>query len=499
MDTPNEIILQILKLLEKSDLKSVRLVSKTWTAFAAELLFDQVYVSAHSENLEVFSAITQHPLLSQYIKTLRYDAVDFISTWGKGHYLAHLWLQSKFHFRHNPVSSTEPPTLDPEINTWVKLVTANHAQSVNNCSKHPWKKCKNYDFICDGYRKYQRCAALQRAQFSNGVFLETLVGGLQKLRNLSCVIVGDRWSLPQRVLNDPKGLFLKIPTGSPLARDWNIFHTCPKEWDFKTEQYDESMLIRGATDGADHYWTITGALIRSQRSIKTFKVGDDFSSGVPPYVFDRSRVGSLSFPGLEIVAFSGLQVLKLRIAAYGRQKTPESHPSMEGLRFLLGSMHHLRLLDLDFPEYHEDEPACYSYNQVFPQDGRWSQLTSLSLCSFASSAVDFLTLITRRAPKLSHLKLGTIDLLSETWEGVFECMMQSRHLMSCELNHETQFWHRGATGFFFRKHAPESFDIEVYVEDGGRHPCLRSDEPDSAAQNYITEDLKPFCKVLRAD
>ena len=70
MDIPNKIILQIFQLLEKSDLKSARLVKKTWTVVAAKLLFDQVYVSPHSENLEVFTAIAQHPLLSQCIKTL---------------------------------------------------------------------------------------------------------------------------------------------------------------------------------------------------------------------------------------------------------------------------------------------------------------------------------------------------------------------------------------------------------------------------------------------
>lgn len=69
--------------------------------------------------------------------------------------------------------------------------------------------------------------------------------------------------------------------------------------------------------------------------------------------------------------------------------------------------------------------------------------------------------------------------------------------MRIEIVHESQFWHRGATGFFWRKDAPDSFDIEAYVENGGRHPCLRSDEPDSAAQKYITEGLKPFCEVLR--
>lgn len=498
MDIPNEIVLEILKLLQKCDLKSARLVSKTWTQFATELLFDQVYVSAHPENLDVFNAIAQHPLLSQCIKTLRYDAVDFVGTWNKSQYFLHLWHQTIRHFPPLFGSSKENLTSNPEINTWVELVTAKVGylytdQSANESFIQVWQKCKDYDFIFHGFEKYRRYSALQRAQFTNGVFVETLVAGLQKLRNLSCVIVSNKWSF-----DDHKNLLLKRPTGSPLSRGWNIFHTCPQSWEFRPPRDNpSSRLLRGATSGAGHYWAITAALLRSQRRIQTFKVGDEFSHGVPPYVFDRSRLESPSFHGLDIVALSGLQVLKLCIAAYGNEKTPKSYPNLEGLRFLLGSMHHLRVLNLDLPEYPRDEPACYSYSQVFPRDGQWSQLTSLSLYSFASGATDLLTLVTRKTPKLSHLKLGTINLLSGTWEGVFECMMRSRHLTEINIVHETQFWHRGATGFFFHKHAPNSFDMELYVECGGRHPCLRSDEPDSAAQKYITEDLQPFCEVFR--
>lgn len=94
MDLPNEIFLHILKSLEKCDLKSARLVSKTWTAFAAEFLFDQVYVSVHPENLEVFEAITQHALLSKCVKTLIYDAVDFVENYTKDQYIRGLWTQT---------------------------------------------------------------------------------------------------------------------------------------------------------------------------------------------------------------------------------------------------------------------------------------------------------------------------------------------------------------------------------------------------------------------
>lgn len=505
MDIPNEIILEILKFLPKCDLKSARLLSWTWNHFATELLFDQVYVSAHPDNLKVFNAIAQNPRLSRCIKTLRYDAVDFVSTWSKSQYFFYLWRQTYDDFHHLSGSSMEKLTSDPEINAWVKLATVEAGflyagQPSHECFKQIWEKCNDYDFIFHGFKKYRRYSTNQRAQYTNGAFLENVVAGLQKLRRLSCVIVGDRWSNPEvcplNSFDDSKGLLLRRMTGSPLSRGWNMFHTRPQSWEFRPQRDNpRSEILRGATNGAGHYWFITAALLRSQRTIQTFKVGDDLSNGVPPYVFDRSQMETPSSYSFDIVAFSGLQVLKLSIAAYGGERTPELFPNIEGLRFLLGSMHRLRVLNLNLPKYPEGEPACYSYNQVFPRDGRWSQLTSLSLSSFESSATDLLTLVTRKTPKLSQLELGTINLLTGTWEGVFECMMRSRHLTKFDIVPETQFWHCKATRIFPHEHAPGT--IEEYVEYGGRHPYLRSDEPDSAAQKYITEDLKPFCEVRR--
>ncbi len=247
MDIPNEIILQILKSLEKSDLKSARLVSKTWSAFAAELLFDQVYVSVHPDNLEVFKAITQHALLSKCVKTLRYDAVDFIERFSGYHYVWDLWCQTRLNLRIDlRPESMEAPSSDPEINAWINLVLAHHVEALNN--PDIWRPHQGYKFIDSGYHKYQSYAALQHAQFKDGSFVEILVAGLQKLQNLSCVIVDDRWPFPQEVLDDPKKLSLRRPTGSPLARNWSMFHTYPHEWEWKPQDY-RSSLVYGATDG----------------------------------------------------------------------------------------------------------------------------------------------------------------------------------------------------------------------------------------------------------
>ena len=205
---------------------------------------------------------------------------------------------------------------------------------------------------------------------------------------------------------------------------------------------------------------------------------------------------SFSFHGLDVAAFSGLKKLDLSIAAYGGEKTPVLFPNMDGLRLLLCSMPRLEVLSLELPGDDADKPALYAFNQVFPQQGQWSQLTTLSLRALASSATDFLTLLVCRMPSLTKLELRDVELLTSSWEGVIECMKQSMHLRRFEIDSRAELWHREGIIFYgYPYDSAHRHKIEEYVRKGGRHPCLRPEEPDSAAQNYVTEDLKCFCKA----
>lgn len=472
----------------KCDLKSVRLVSKTWAAFATEFLFDQVYVSAHPENLEVFNAITQHTLLSKCVKTLIYDAVDFVENYTKNPYILDLQSQTDIYLPADlPRESYESSELG--VKAWTELLKSYPPHIRDPIFDEVVWGFKDFEFIEHGYQKYQRYAALQRAQSDNDPFVESLVKGLQKLENLSCVVMQDRWPRPRQSSNDPKRLSLRRPTGSPMARNWNLLHTEPKGW----ESMLEDNVTHGATNGADYYWATTCALIRSQRRIQTFEVG---YPGVPAYCFDRTQVKSISFYGLDVAAFSGLKKLKLCIAFFNAAgETSESFPDFDGLRFLLGSMPHLEVLHLNLPAEDVDKPDFCAFNQVFPQQGHWSKLTTLSLFCFASSATDFLTLLIHRMPNLTNLELEEVELLTGSWEAVIECMMQSMHLLRFEIFAYAHLWHCGDTDLLRLDAVALCRKIEEYVKKGGRHPCLGPEEPDFAAQRYITEDLKCFCEA----
>ena len=492
MDLSNEIILQILKSLGKSDLKSARLVSKTWSVSAAEFLFHRAYVSVHPENLEVFNAITQHPLLSKCVKTLKYDMVEFIDLDTEEDYFQLLWSQTKAHLPNDvPKRSERNVISDPEIDTWVNLVASAPIEfNVNRpCELYRFirRVCKNYRFIDCGYQKYRRAAALQRAFLNNGDFFEELIRGLQKLSSLIHVKMDDHWDLPWAWLHDPSKLLLKRPTGSPLARNWNSSHLCPQR-NWVPHGLDEASQKRHV---ASHYWTIICALIRSQKSIQTFATGG--TCDISLFCFDKSQVGLYS---LDIVAFSGLKTLKLRIT-YDDKNTLIPYASMDGLRSLLGSMHHLESLTLSLPDNRPNQ-LLYSCEDIFPPQGRWSHLTSLHLDNFASSATDFLTLLTRAMPNLKDLHLSTIELLSGTWEGVLECMMQLMHLSLLLIYPDTEFLHCGGDKFLDEQESFIRDEIENYVVYGGRHPCLRPNQSKSAAKEYVTEELRQFYKTSQS-
>ena len=501
MDLPNEIILHILKLLEKSDLKSARLISKTWSAFAAEFLFNRAYVSAHPKNLGVFNAITQHPLLSKCVKQLRYDTVDFIDIKTEEDYFRYLWLQTGNHLAFSIFKRSQKDLIpDPDINTWLELVAnADSGFDVRRPSefyRFIRRVCKNNGFIDCGYQKFHWVANFQRAHLNSGDFFDDLARGLQKLSNLTLVKMDDQCLFSEAILDDPDKLFLKSPTGSPMARDWNLFHLRPRPWQWGPQDH---LTVNGAsqgTHGSNHYWMIICALIRSQRSIQAFATGG--VSEIPPWVFNKSHMKTLGFYGLDIVALSGLKTLKLRIASCDNEDTSKRFPSIDGLRSLLGSMHHLESLCLDFDADTERKPMFYNYDQVFPPEGQWSQLTSLKLVNFSSSATNFLTLLTRATPNLKELMLDGIELLSGTWEGVLECMMQSMHLSNFLLDEGTELWHCGGDKFLGLDEFSFPEEIENYVVNGGRHPSLLSNQPDCATEEYITEDLRQFYKPSRS-
>lgn len=462
MHIPNELVVAILESVGSQDLKSARLVCKTWCSYASGFLFDKIYVAPNRVDLEVFNAITQDPILSKCVRQLVYEGSEFVSDLTKRSYVDCLWSQTALMFDASKRSLDSP---DPQINDWIYDVARSRTEE--------FAKWRNHSLIEDGYREYQAHSIYQQRALQSGDFLESLVQGLSRLDCLESVTLEGGWPPAVR-----KSLY-KHRHGTPLARRWNPFHCCPHRWYWEPEGNDSEELV----DGMRHYWIITAALVRAQRHINDFAIGRDhqpYETEISPEIFERKDPMRPNALGLDIAAFSGLERLHLRIATCEDRSVPEYCDNIEGLPRLLGSMHSLRRLDLYFSYLPKDEDylSLYRYDQVFPQEMAWNNLVEMALYNFASSATDLLRLLLIQMPNLKRIRLGVTQLLEGCWESVIECLKQYSQFTSFEVDDDDYYtlYHYG-TEF----HDCRNIKISEYVVHGGRHPCLPDGQLSSEA------------------
>ena len=443
MDLPSEIVLVILKPLARPDLKSARLVSKNWSLCAAGFLFDVIYISPSKEDVDVFKAITQHPVLSGCPRHLEYDGAEFLTSYSKDEFA----IEIRDQLEHS----------DARI---IETVLANEFgyESVE-------------EIIDNGYRKYQDLANYQQDILQSGEFVEILARGLQNLVGLASVTLAPNWPVTHHRMDGH---------GSPLARNWSTFYPSPCGGSFT---YDKNGLNH--PDGARHYLIISSALARARKQVRIFKIGKAMSwtGGVPPYVFDRSDHSST---GRAITAFSGLEHFDMTLASYADYETPTLFENVDGLRLLLDSMNLLKFLSLRLSCDYEPDPTLYRYENVFSAAKFWGRLTTLKLEFMSTTATDLLLLLVFQMPQMRHLKLGGIQLLEGTWHGVIEGLKQSNRLASFEIPYNNKLVHR--SGIIFMHYDSGFLDpVREYIMHGGQHPCIPPNKPNHAAQIYMVD------------
>lgn len=84
---PPEIWIVVFQYLSKSDLKTIRLISRTWSDFSSKYLFDTVYVSSFQIDYDNLATISQHPRFPKFVRYLRFDGSQFTDCLTKQGYL----------------------------------------------------------------------------------------------------------------------------------------------------------------------------------------------------------------------------------------------------------------------------------------------------------------------------------------------------------------------------------------------------------------------------
>ena len=130
----------------------------------------------------------------------------------------------------------------------------------------------------------------------------------------------------------------------------------------------------------------------------------------------------------------------------------------------------------------------------------WSCLTDFTLSGATFEGWDFLMFISMNMQKLRHLKIHDMELMSWSWDGVFESLnLVPRELRSISLprearhlrHHNGQPYPRDPDGTWDdidedEKEIRRFFEaMEHYVIHGGRHPSLPLGAPSSRSAQYL--------------
>lgn len=490
---PPELKVAVLTQLEKRDLKTIRLVSKEWSAVATKLLFDRVYVSCRRQDMEVFRDITSHPVISTCVRELVHDVSLFQRYMSFKDYVDRISLDvrsmKKFSRSDAPLDSA-----DAQMNEFYR-----YCERRSIISERLYNRDRKDTFLVEGHQKYRDLSAFEWRYSESGGFVDDLCRGLASLENLRSVVHSR--SFWDYALYDNH--FFKMPnpknlhgtsSGSPLGRVWNPFHLRPEGWRRLSDWED------GRSQISARFHMLTRAICATGKKISSLQISDSPNEGGLP--LSTLTTPSLTCSDLRhlLTAYSGLRSPDLMTAYTGLRSLdvlitsdePDHGHAFTVLSELMDQACGLRGLSLHFQKSNS-RPLLgkFRYDEVFPGLSRWPELTELSLSGLAIGGRDLMLLLIGHA-RLRRLVLWDIDLLDGTWEAVVEGMRRLPRLT--ELTLQNALTHCG--GAVFRPDSDGYTDrvllgrIESYIAIGGRHPCLTPEEDSYTATRWY-DDMMP--------
>ena len=478
MRLPNELILDILQHQSKADLKSARLVSKAWSACASKYLFTKLFISAHQLDLQVFTAIAQDSVLSQYVQELQYDSVDFTPEITITEYFKILWYQTynAAYFR-----DCDFKDMDPEISVFVSL-SKDFLKGEPEILAKAQKQCIDFAFVQEGYRRWMDQAAFAKRCSEQNTLLKLLIAGLTKFSQLQIVELRD--TVPCRRKPGYRG--------SPLTRSWRLFDAHPGC------RRSDSDPIRKQAIISNNFWTLTYALSEAGKTgIRSLSIGNP--------LYPSAFLTNLKQPthvDCGFAAYHGLEYLQLSFAEVSSRAGVELLDNLHDLQRLLectAALKHLRLHSAR--DYIKGPVEFLRYEMVFPKDGYWPQLTTLTMGGLAIGTSDLITLLITKMPSLRCLVFGNIILLDGQWEGIFEYLRVANHLSCLNVTPNGQLLHRQNQVYlspefsnFVRNPPIGNYIVNWWHNPTLKHPDLSQDQPAQCSLDYLP-DVFRLCEM----
>lgn len=415
-DLPNEISLLIFLRLHKEDLKSVRLVCKLWSILPLGLLFNRIYISPHSVNVQVFNSIAAHPHISRCITKLIYDICDFQADLSRHDYFNALCLQLYRRCSHLPESGYEFWTPDEQLDEILQYARKKHGLPPRHNDRSSNALC-HYRVVDRGHRADLDSARQQQEFHNGGELLAHLCLGLNKFPALDAVVLGGTWEgfCTDRQFDHTKP-FPIHKCGSVLARTWNPLFLEPR---------DTGRRAYGHVD----FFTVIRALSLSQKKVSSFRstswLNLHFST------FDTEALMSPSLLQHTINAMN--KVEKLIVSQLGSDSDDfKTSKSIDAFPTILHSMSALKLLSLDMYKLSDHNSNPYTLVEIFGSRHTWCQLVYLNLASFAADEANLLNfLVSQQA--LRDLTLRDGELTCGSWANALEQFRLSLRLKTLTL------------------------------------------------------------------
>ena len=499
----------VFSMLEKKDLKTLRMCSKALCLPLTKLLFKSVYFSVHKEDLKAYKGVMSNPFLRSFVKTIHYDVSGYDADMTKIRYIKCLSSQL-WNMTYLLKEPFEGP--DPLVNTFVNANLSGEIQTSAQCASY-----KDFDFIKRGYRDWMRRARYEKSfqrenRFQTDRLFNALVAGINRFDQLKSVVVRGPWDWDEGLTTHY--VLPRQQIGSVVRCSWDPCQLMPCRAAYRGEPSDRDLTY---IDTNYHFALLSKALWITGKKLRSFKVYGDISPSVfaelPDHELLSQKARSMKFVTItkgfpysttKIEFGYSLEVLHLQFDQEDGRVRPYFKSNLLGLHLSLRGMPNLKTLDLWFPT-----ATIIKYNDWFSQHGQWP---SPSLTTFRFKGIlevhahELADLLLISMPKLRHLTVGSIDLLTGKWQGMFELLMMQGHFDSFVFYDES-YLTPGVEGYDFlgfwsneedgdmrgaMKSEMSKFLVNGRKGNGLKHPCIEPMDPVADSSSYLLELLEDW-------
>lgn len=369
---PTELVVDIFSYLEQRELKAIRLVCIPFETLASPLLFTKAYIAARRGVIDVFKQITSHPVLSNYIREVIYDASWF-----------------------------EPSVAASLENFSQTKIAGGPSYSSTSIS----------DAMRQGYDTYVRLFYEQERILSDEL-PAALEVAFKVSRDIRRVTFAD-FSRNAYILGDRVEDFGDVFHSRCNSDSWIDLLTGGTDLQRLPRKFGGFRLLMKALSASE-----------SLQSVKCFAVGDGASSSESsswsgiPHIFFSSRCEGLPrgwFDGLRYLRKLDLSILVMRTTADESEKLEVD--ALKELLNMADCLEELRLVRSDYPASSQTRHMFDGLSMALVWGSKtWKNLRTLELRHFELRSSEVLHILRRHRHCLRKVDIDDLVLLDhENW------------------------------------------------------------------------------------